>query len=73
MSKFNSEATEHVSSLNIDAAAESLYGVGKEHGWWRDEHATFAEFREKDPIGYSELLPVLEEVLLHALYTPKEV
>lgn len=64
MSLYEPNAVAHIRTLNVDYAMEILYNEGKSHGWWKDTYTGIEEFKQQDPIGYSEFGGLVERILL---------
>ena len=63
-SLYESNAVEHVRTLNVDYAMEILYNEGSSHGWFKKDHDSIEAWKQNDPIGYDEFGGIVERILL---------
>lgn len=65
MTLYNPTAVEHVRTLNVDYAIETLFKEGTQHKWFGDlPYKDAEEFKKHDPIGYEEFGGIVERILL---------
>jgi hypothetical protein len=47
----------------LEAASDRLYAIRLHHHWWRAPSSLPASWRNFDPIGQSEFVGIVEEVI----------